>query len=75
MGIKVIDPYAVIGGKIIAVTPWEGIILMSMKIQSGIRWLWLIKEKVVFTDTYEDAITKESIITSSIALEDEGVLA
>ena len=32
------------------------------------------KGKVVFTDTYEDAITKESIITSSIALEDEGAV-
>ena len=39
-GDKVIDPYAVIGGKNYRCYPLgRGIILMSMKIQSGIRWL------------------------------------
>ena len=44
-GDKVIDPYAVIGGKLSLLPLGKGIILMSMKIQSGIRWLWLIKER------------------------------
>lgn len=44
-GDKVIDPYAVIGGKSSLLPLGKGMILMSIKIQSGIRWLWLIKER------------------------------
>lgn len=73
-GDKVIDPYAVIGGKIIAVTPWEGDNSYEYEDTEWYQMAMADKGKVVFTDTYEDAITKESIITSSIALEDEGAV-
>ena len=73
-GDKVIDPYAVIGGKIIAVTPWEGDNSYEYEDTEWYQMAMTDKGKVVFTDTYEDAITKESIITSSIALEDEGAV-
>ena len=72
LGEKVVDPYAVVDGKIITETPWDGDI--DYDYQSTV-WYQLAMEndgKIGFTDAYQDVITKETIITACISLETEG---
>lgn len=69
---KVVDPYAVIDGKIIAETPWEGD--ASYDYQNS-QWYQLAlnnKGQIGFTDAYTDAITGETVITACVALEHDG---
>lgn len=72
LGDKVVDPYAVVNGKIIAQNPWEGDDDYNYK---GTNWYQLAIENkgdIVFTDAYQDVITQETIITASVALEKNG---
>lgn len=72
LGDKYVDPYAVIDGKIIAETPWEGD--ADYDYQSS-QWYQLAMQKkgeICFTDAYTDAITGDIVFTACVALEKEG---
>lgn len=72
LGDKIVDPYAVVNGKIIAQNPWDGDIDYNYKETNWYQLAIANKGKIVFTDAYQDVITQETIITASIALEKEG---
>ena len=72
LGEKIVDPYAVIDDKIIAQNAWAGD--QTYRYQDT-RWYQQTLEnpgQIMFTDAYQDVITNETIITASIALENEG---
>lgn len=72
LGIDIIDPYAVIDGKIVAAVPWEG--------DEGYNYAdteWYQKAleadgDTIFTNAYEDAITGKQIVTIAKKLSGEG---
>ena len=70
LGEKIVD--AVIDDKIIAQNAWAGD--QTYRYQDT-RWYQQTLEnpgQIMFTDAYQDVITNETIITASIALENEG---
>ena len=63
LGADVVDAYAVIDGEIVAANPWDGDSAYDI---AGTDWYQQATEadgRVIFTDSYPDAITGESIIT------------
>lgn len=72
LGADIIDPYAVVNGKIVAANPWEGDAEYDY---SQKEWYINALEAdgdIVFTDMYVDAITGKRLVTMSIKLHGEG---
>lgn len=72
MGENVIDPYAVIDGRIVAANPWDGDEGYDI---AGTEWYQKALEadgEIVFTDGYQDAITGSTVITLAQEGEVEG---
>lgn len=71
MGRQVFDTYAVVGGKILATTPWEG---DDSYDYASTEWYQraLAQDSPVFTDVYVDAISGRRVVTLSMRLEGEG---
>lgn len=76
VGSNVIDPYAVVDGKIIAANPWEGDETFDVS-QAG--WYQQAMEadgEIIFTDAYMDSIYNKPVITIAQKFANfEGVLA
>ena len=62
-GGKAIDPYAVVDGKILAATPWEGDDSYAVTYAPWYRQAMAAEGKVIFSDAYKDAITGKPVIT------------
>ena len=62
-GGKAIDPYAVVDGRIIAASPWEGDASYAVTYASWYQQAIAAGGKVVFSDAYKDAITGRPVIT------------
>lgn len=73
-GEKVIDPYAVIDGEIVAAYPWDGDSTYDYEQTEWYRQALKHKGEIHFTDAYQDVITKNTVITASIALEKENAV-
>ena len=72
LGADIIDPYAVVNGKIVTANPWEG---NEDYDYSQKEWYTDALEadgKIVFTDVYVDAITGKRLVTLSVKLHGEG---
>lgn len=66
LGSGVVDPYAVLDGRIVAANPWEGD--DSYDVDSS-PWYQLALEaggQVVFTDVYTDVISGKPVITAAL---------
>lgn len=76
VGSNVIDPYAVVDGKIIAANPWEGDETFDVS-QAG--WYQQAMEadgEIIFTDAYMDSIYNKPVITIAQKFANfEGILA
>ena len=70
LGDNVIDPYAVINGKIVAANPWEGDETYDFTATDWYQNAIAIPNTVCYTDTYTDAITNGAIVTLSISFSD-----
>ena len=57
LGARIIDPYAVIDGKIVAATLWEGDEGYDYAAQAWYQSALEAEGRIVFTDVYTDAIT------------------
>lgn len=73
-GEKVVDPYAVIDGKIVAAYPWDGDDTYDYGSTQWYQRALENKGEIVFTDAYQDVITHETVVTASIALEKESAV-
>lgn len=62
-GGKAIDPYAVVDGRIIAASPWEGDASYAVTYATWYQKAIAAGGKVVFSDAYKDAITGRPVIT------------
>ena len=72
LGADIIDPYAVIGGQIVAANPWSG---DSSYDYASKAWYQKAVEAdggIIFTDVYADVITGEQLVTVSMELEEPG---
>lgn len=72
LGGNVVDPYAVIDGKIVAANPWEG---DEGYDYSSTEWYLKAVEadgEIIFTDVYQDAITGRRIVTLAKELRESG---
>ena len=72
LGEKLIDPYAVVDGTIIAANPREGDADYDYE---SAQWYSLARETpgtVIFTDAYTDAITGQPVITAAQMLDGTG---
>lgn len=63
VGSDIIDPYAVVDGKIIAANPWMGDATYDVKGSEWYNAAIAADGKVIFTDAYEDAIHRRPVIT------------
>lgn len=70
LGDNVIDPYAVINGKIVAANPWEGDETYDFTATDWYQNAIANPNTVCYTDTYTDAITNGAIVTLSISFSD-----
>ena len=69
-GSDVIDPYAVVDGKIIAANPWEGDATYDVYKTEWYQQAIAAQGEVIFTDTYEDMIYNRSVITIAARCKD-----
>ena len=69
---EILDPYAVIDGKILAANHWEGDQEYDYAAQDWYQNAIEEEGQIVFTDVYEDAITGEKLVTLSKKLEADG---
>lgn len=69
---EIIDPYAVIDGKIIAAVPWVGDEGYDFAAQKWYQNALKAQGEITFTDVYQDAITGEKLVTLSKKLDGEG---
>ena len=72
LGADIIDPYAVVNGKIVAANPWEGDAGYDYTQKEWYTEALAADGDIVFTDAYVDAITGERLVTMSIKLHGEG---
>ena len=72
IGEGVVDPYAVIDGKIVAAVPWEGDTDYPFEDTQWYQRAIQANGDVAYTDVYEDAITGQRILTISKQLNDSG---
>lgn len=72
IGEGVVDPYAVINGRIVAANPWEGD--SDYPYQDSMWYLQALEADgdVVCSDVYEDAITNRRVLTISKMLKSSG---
>ena len=71
-GSYIVDPYAVIGGEIIAAYPWEGDATYDYGSADWYRSALSAGGGIVFSDVYTDAITGSPVFTISRSLERTG---
>nr|WP_317398942.1 cache domain-containing protein [uncultured Gemmiger sp.] len=72
LGANIIDPYAVINGKIVAANPWEGDEEYDYSQKEWYTNALSANGKIVFSDVYVDAITGQKLVTLSVKLHGEG---
>ena len=72
LGVDIIDPYAVVNGRIVAANPWEGDDEYDYTQKAWYTEALAADGEIVFTDVYEDAITGRRLVTMSIKLQGEG---
>ena len=72
LGAEIIDPYAVVDGKIMAAHPWEGDEGYDYSQKEWYTNALAADGKIVFTDVYTDAITGKNLVTLSVKLRGEG---
>ena len=72
VGENVIDPYAVMDGKIVAANPWDGDESYDYQSTDWYRQALEAGGEVIFTDVYTDAITGSRIITAARKLQGSG---
>lgn len=72
LGASIIDPYAVIRGKIIAADPWEGDRSYSYTSSQWYQQALDAGGSVIYTDAYTDVITEKKVVTLAKRLNEEG---
>lgn len=72
LGAGVIDPYAVIGGEIVAANPWTGDADYELERAPWYQTAIEADGEIIFTDAYEDAITGRMVITIAQEIGDTG---
>lgn len=72
LGAEIIDPYAVVNGKIVAANPWEGDEDYDYSQKEWYTEALAADGDIVFTDAYTDAITGKRLVTMSIKLHGDG---
>lgn len=72
LGADIIDPYAVVNGKIVTANPWEGDEDYDYSQKEWYTDALEADGKIVFTDVYGDAITGKRLVTLSVKLHGEG---
>lgn len=72
LGAEIIDPYAVVDGKIVAANPWEGDEDYDYSQKEWYTNALAADGDIVFTDAYIDAITGKRLVTMSIKLHGDG---
>lgn len=72
LGADIIDPYAVVNGKIVTANPWEGDEDYDYSQKEWYTDALEADGKIVFTDVYVDAITGKRLVTLSVKLHGEG---
>lgn len=72
LGADIIDPYAVVNGKIVTANPWEGDEDYDYSQKEWYTDALETDGKIVFTDVYVDAITGKRLVTLSVKLHGEG---
>lgn len=68
LGTDIIDPYAVINGKIIGANPWEGDESYDYEKSIWYQEALEAKGEAIYTDVYEDVITGKQVITLAKSL-------
>lgn len=63
LGSDIIDPYAVINGKIIGANPWDGDESYDYENSNWYQEALDAKGEAIYTDVYEDVITGKQVIT------------
>ncbi len=72
----IIDPYAVIDGKIVAANPWDGDGDYDYSSSEWYQRTLASRGDIIYTDAYEDVITGKKVVTLATALGDsQNVLA
>lgn len=69
LGENIIDPYAVIDGRIIAANPWEGDASYEVQEAGWYKEALDAGGEVIYTDGYTDVITGEMVITIAQAVD------
>lgn len=72
LGADIIDPYAVIDGKIIAAVPWRGDEEYDYENTEWYQKALEADGDIIFTNAYEDAITGKQLVTIARKLSGEG---
>ncbi|HJF64674.1 MAG TPA: response regulator [Slackia equolifaciens] len=72
LGVNIIDPYAVIDGRIVTGDSWRGDPDYNYAASPWYAEAIAADGHVVFTDAYTDAITGEELITLAVKLEGDG---
>lgn len=72
LGSRIIDPYGVIHGEIIAAVPWEGDADYSYAASLWYKAALDAEGNVIYTDAYEDAVTGEKVITLAKRMNENG---
>lgn len=76
LGAEIIDPYAVVDGRLIAAIPWEGSASYDYTSSAWYQNAQADPGHITYTDAYVDAATGEQLVTLSIAMRDsENVVA
>ena len=63
LGVRVVDPYAVVDGEILAAAPWEGDGDYAYENTEWYQSASAQAENTIFTDAYRDVITGREMIT------------
>ena len=74
LGAFIIDPYAVIGGQIVAAEPWAGDEEYDYSSTQWYRRAQETVDRIVYTDVYEDAITQKKIVTLAKNVDGQGTV-
>ena len=69
---NIIDPYAVIDGKIIAAAPWEGDEEYEYQDTEWYQKAMEADGEIIFTNAYKDIITGENIVTLARKIDGNG---
>lgn len=73
---SILDPYAVINGKIIAANPWDGDAEYDYRPTEWYQKALNGNGKVIYTNIYKDVITGQNMVTLAVKLNgDDNVLA